>query len=393
MLSLFSDAKHFLKLDKVSTDDFVFRLHYKASVILHVLFLTMLGAKQYFGDPIQCDVAKAIVSPDIMNTYCWISGTWTIQELVNDHFVKKSLIVHQGVGPYYDGYTKIYHRYYQWVPTLLLFVTIFFYIPRFCWKIVDGGRMKRICIDLMSQETEEEIETERVARLMKMWHLSSPRNRTYYRKYFACQFLSLNILILVVMATNCLFNYTFTSYGREIINYYATEEFGSTAKAGVNPMELIFPKVTKCTFMKHGTSGTLVPVDGLCVVPLNILNEKVFLCLWIWYWILGVITVAFIFFRLLTFVSPSFRRFYLVKSLPATPSDVVLISKDCSAGDFFVLCLMEKNIDSKTFKNFLSIYAAELRNRGYNRDDVPHPACLSQNNTINRLRNKILTMV
>ena len=34
-------------------------------------------------------------------------------------------------------------------------------------------------------------------------------------------------------------------------------------------------QVTKCTFHKYGPSGTVTRHDGLCILALNIINEKV----------------------------------------------------------------------------------------------------------------------
>lgn len=49
-----------------------------------------------------------------------------------------------------------------------------------------------------------------------------------------------------------------------------------------DPMEAVFPKLTKCTFFKYGPSGSIQRHDALCVMALNVVNEKV-LC--------GVITL------------------------------------------------------------------------------------------------------
>ena len=37
----------------------------------------------------------------------------------------------------------------------------------------------------------------------------------------------------------------------------------------------VFPRLTKCTFYNYGASGTLQAHDALCVLGLNIINEKV----------------------------------------------------------------------------------------------------------------------
>ena len=49
-----------------------------------------------------------------------------------------------------------------------------------------------------------------------------------------------------------------------------------------DPMAKVFPKVTKCSFHKYGPSGTIEIRDGLCVLPLNIINEKIYILLWFW---------------------------------------------------------------------------------------------------------------
>ena len=46
-----------------------------------------------------------------------------------------------------------------------------------------------------------------------------------------------------------------------------------------DPMDAVFPKMTKCDFLMYGPSGTLQNVDALCVLGVNALNEKIFLVL------------------------------------------------------------------------------------------------------------------
>ena len=59
MFSILSDAKKFLKLESVSTDNILFRLHYKVTLGLLAFSSMLLGAKQYFGEPIICQVSRA----------------------------------------------------------------------------------------------------------------------------------------------------------------------------------------------------------------------------------------------------------------------------------------------------------------------------------------------
>ena len=43
----------------------------------------------------------------------------------------------------------------------------------------------------------------------------------------------------------------------------------------IDPMVRVFPRVAKCHFQKFGASGNVETHDAVCVLPLNIINEKV----------------------------------------------------------------------------------------------------------------------
>lgn len=71
--------KHFLKGKKVTIDNALFRLHYKVTVIVLMLFSFLVTSKQYFGAPITCD-GGGKVEKTYMDTYCWIYSTFTIKK-------------------------------------------------------------------------------------------------------------------------------------------------------------------------------------------------------------------------------------------------------------------------------------------------------------------------
>ena len=65
----------------------------------------------------------------------------------------------------------------------------------------------------------------------------------------------------------------------------------------IDPMDLVFPKATKCTFHKFGPSGTVETFDALCVLPLNIINEKIYVLLWFWFVSLSIVSGLHFVFR------------------------------------------------------------------------------------------------
>lgn len=76
----------------------------------------------------------------------------------------------------------------------------------------------------------------------------------------------------------------------------------------VDPMSILFPKMTKCIFRQFGPSGTLETIDSLCVLGMNIINEKIFLFLWFWYIILAGLSVIAFCMRLGQCIIPGTRN-------------------------------------------------------------------------------------
>ena len=76
----------------------------------------------------------------------------------------------------------------------------------------------------------------------------------------------------------------------------------------VNPMDSVFPKVAKCDFHQIGASGTEEKVDTMCVLPLNVVNEKMYYFLWLWYICLAVAGIVNIAYRIVTYCSTRVRQ-------------------------------------------------------------------------------------
>ena len=81
-----------------------------------------------------------------------------------------------------------------------------------------------------------------------------------------------------------------------------------------NPMCSTFPTEVSCSFPDVGAGGGTQTHNGLCVLTQNIINEKMYFLFWFWYIILGIISMLWLLFRLLTIFSPEIR-FYLLYSV------------------------------------------------------------------------------
>ena len=67
-------------------------------------------------------------------------------------------------------------------------------------------------------------------------------------------------------------------------------------------------RITKCTFHKYGASGTIETHDAMCVLALNIINEKIFVALWFWFIILAILTSLYLIYVIAVISVPSMRR-------------------------------------------------------------------------------------
>ncbi|KAK4311262.1 hypothetical protein Pmani_011948 [Petrolisthes manimaculis] len=324
-----------------------------------VAFSLLITQKQYFGDPIDCIVEG--VDAGIMDTYCWIHSTYTIPSLTGA--VVGVEVPHPGVSNPRDGpddqYEIRHHKYYQWVTLFLYLQAIMFYVPRYLWKIWEGGKVKMLVMQLNSPILDDDVKRDRKAMLVDYFSVNLHNHNFYAFRFFFCEVLNFVNVIGQIYFTDRFLGYEFTTYGTKVVAF-SEQEMGSRH----DPMDEIFPKVAKCTFHKYGASGTVETHDGLCVLPLNIFNEKIYIFLWFWFIIVAVISGVGLLYRMATF-TPAFRQILLrTRSRLASSDNVEAISRKCQIGDWFVLYQLAKNMDPLIYKEFITDLANKLQGKG-----------------------------
>jgi len=361
MLDLFSQLAYFFKIqDSVTIDNNVFRLHYKATVMLLVMCTLLVTARQYIGDPIDCMVEG--IPGNIMDTYCWISSTFSVNnrwvgEQGRDH-------AHPGVAPIgKDGEDHVYHKYYQWVCFVLFFQAGFFYLPRYLWKNAEGGRINMLVsgMDGVSMAVGGEERSERIGTLVRYFRDYRGTHASYFSRFVACELLNLANVLGQMYFMDRFLGGEFSTYGLKVLAHSELDY-----RQREDPMAVVFPKVAKCSFHKYGPSGSLETYDALCVLPLNIINEKIYIFLWFWFILLASTTAIFMVYRFATLLGSGIRVAMIQARCGRLSRDKVsdlLSAPDLSysqqVGDFFLLYLIGKNIDEVTMKEFIvSLHSA-----------------------------------
>jgi innexin len=131
--------------------------------------------------------------------------------------------------------------------------------------------------------------------------------------------------------------------------------------AAVNPMDQFFPKLTKCWLKSYGPTGTLQLKDRLCVLPLNIVNEKIFVILWFWLIFLTFVSTLAVLFRILVLSFPPLRTALIMAQLRYIKRSVVArIIRRFGFGDWFILYLLGNNMNPIIYKELLIELSKEL---------------------------------
>jgi len=344
MFDVFGSVKGLIKLDQICIDNNIFRLHYKATFIILVTASLLVTSKQYIGDPIDCIVEE--IPQGVMDTYCWIHSTFSVPES------SENPSAHPGVAPAGAKHLQDelkYHKYYQWVCFTLFFQAVLFYIPRYLWKVWEAGKLKLLVQGLNVPIVDEETKRDRKEVLVNYFNDRRNNHDFYAFRFFFCELLNLINVVGQIFFMDFFLGGEFTTYGSDVIAMSELEQNQRT-----DPMAEVFPKVTKCTFHKYGSSGTVQKLDGLCILPLNIINEKIYVFLWFWFIFLAIITAVHAMYRVAVLLIPAMREYLLRTRARLNPMyQVQLICRRQKLGDWFILYQLGKNMDSMIFKEFV----------------------------------------
>lgn len=347
-MGTFSKLKAALRQKKsaVKIDTAVFKLHYRVTFILLVTCSILVTSRQYIGEHINCIQDSRAIPNRVLNTYCFISATFTVPRL-SQASSSAADMPHLGLGSYSDDEDVTYHAYYQWVPFVLFAQALMFYTPYYLWKMWEDNKVRSIVQGMhlfnLHEAAHDRATKEDVLAAYILRNLHD--HNAWAVRFFLCEAMNLVNVVAQIFLTDKFLGGEFLSYGVDVVDFLDQDP-----ETRIDPMARVFPRITKCIFHTFGPSGTIQKHDAMCVLALNIINEKIYTFIWFWFIILAVITGVDFLTRVAQVFMPSLRTSLLRMRLSkAHKDDADLLTQCCSIGDWLLLDFLGKNLDTTGF--------------------------------------------
>ena len=209
--------------------------------------------------------ASSGVRDEVLESYCWMYAHFNIPEEYEGPCSGKDQSDMEG---------PIYNSYYQWVSLFLLLIAVLFYVPRMIWMMMEGGLMKFFGKGTTTRLIEEP--DEKRDKLVQFFtdNIHNKYN-IYYFGFIVCEMLNTLIVIIAYFLTDRFLNYEFAFYGFTTWLYYKLPPEEQRMSSNTNPMCKTFPRIAACDYHRFGSGGGTENVNAICILALNIINDKV----------------------------------------------------------------------------------------------------------------------
>jgi len=336
------------KLKLVSIDNWAFTIHYRLTAITLLLMSLFITCQQFFGDPINC-IKTNDIAIKIINNFCWIQGTFTLpRALIIDMEREQKGLPPLKAAPGIDHRHKddeiIVHNYYYWVCIVLFLQGCSFMVTRVLWKVWEKGYMKLLIEGINKSMATQNKRFERSIAITLFLNKRRFDLKGYSRKFFICEIANLINIIIQIYITDLFLRGQFLHYGWDMM-------FNSKR---IDPTDKVFPKLGKCTFRRFGSSGDVQSYDSLCVLPLNIVNEKFYLVIWFLFFTVLAISFWAVFIRIMLMMFKELR-FYYIQTYNKHINEEYFRSvfSNSSYSYWFILYLLSCNLEPMHFRDVI----------------------------------------
>ena len=340
-------------LDGVDIDNWTFKFYSRVTVGIFMMAAAASTASSYGGESIKC-----LQGGSYDESYCWLHGTSHLplkkltQEITNtDHCFR-----YDPNESFEDATGDKDTKYYIWVSLVLFLNGILFIIPDQLWKHFEGSMLQQFGSNRMDflDDTKEAKK--------KFNNLSNNQTRRYFFTFLLFELLNFLTAIVSFSMIDKFLSGRFYNYGIDAMNYYAgnlkeaeINTSDGTKYVKLNPMCSVFPTIVNCDFNFFGVNGNLEQRSNICILGQNLMNQKTFLIVWIWFVVLFGVTICQILYRFVTLVLVDCQRNTIQQYAKSSDDEAVKkIGLGLShIGNWFLLAQIGRNSDPYKFRQFL----------------------------------------
>lgn len=294
-------------------DDFVDKLNYHYTSAIVFAFSIIVSAKQHVGYPIQCWVPAQFTDAweQYTENYCWVENTYYLP-LTNAFPLD-----------YSDRRFRARQiSYYQWVPFVLALEALMFYIPCIIWRgllhwhsginvqsltqMACDARMmdadaRNATVQTVAGHMEDTLEIQR-----EISDVSSFCLGRRWGSYVTCLYVFIKILYVVNVVTQIFLLNIFLGTDNIFYGFHILKDLLNGREWEVSGN---FPRVTMCDFEVR-VLGNVHHHTVQCVLMINMFNEKIFLFLWFWFFMVSIVSFfSMVHWMLLSFFPGNHLKF------------------------------------------------------------------------------------
>ena len=203
---------------------------------------------------------------------------------------------------------------------------------------------------VLGDVTDPDVVKSLIRQLISQWN----NQRGYFAHFAVSQVLSLGNCLGLLYLIDHLCDGILLNYGPMLWNMVLQDP-----QERSDPLIQLFPQVAKCTFQRYGPSGSPEDLDSLCVLNNNWINEKIFVIVTTWLFVLAALSALQMVFGMLLLVmgfcpSKRFDLFFDTTSRAQKNYRLVRdLSRKSNIADWFILYLIEKNMPQELFNRLL----------------------------------------
>jgi hypothetical protein len=223
-------------------------------------------------------------------------------------------------------------NYYQWVPFVLALMAAMFYLPHLLWRSLNflSGLSVRSVVSMAAASTDKQSgdrkdvvglvaghmrEAMRVQTALSgsgnplSWVLSCGMTKGWYIIFV---YIIIKLLFLLNIVAQFYILLSFLGPNHEHWGFGILSDLATETRQWEDSGH--FPRVTLCDFEVR-VLGNVQRFTAQCVLMINMFNEKIFLFLWWWFVMLGVVTTASLLYWILFNFIPYYRTTFVRKML------------------------------------------------------------------------------